>query len=92
MRESVIETKVKEHAEGLGFLVYKFVSPGRRGVPDKLFVSPSGVVFFIEFKQLGKKPEPCQVREIKYLRDNNAYVFTVDKIDYGKGIIDGFIE
>ena len=92
MRESKIESKVKEYAESLGFLVYKFVSPGRRGVPDKLFVSPSGVMFFIEFKQLGKKPEPCQVREIGYLKDNNAYVFTVDNIDYGKGVIDGFVK
>jgi len=91
MRESKIESEVSKYAESEGFLVYKFVSPGRTGVPDRLFVSPNGVHFFIEFKQAGKRPGSAQVREIDRLRANGAFVFVVDNVDYGRGVINGFV-
>ncbi len=91
MRESKIESEVCKYAESKGFLVYKFVSPGRRGVPDRLFVDCSGRTFYIEFKQGKGRLSPMQVREIVLLRDNGAMVFVVDNVDYGKGVIDGFV-
>jgi hypothetical protein len=36
MRESEIETKVCNHAKYLGWLCYKWVSPGNRSVPDRM--------------------------------------------------------
>ena len=91
MRESKIEKKVTEFAEEHGMLHYKFTSPGHRFVPDHLYSTEKGTIFFIEFKQLGKKPGPGQTREIARMRDKNIMVFVVDNIDYGKGVIRGFI-
>lgn len=91
MRESEIEKRVTKFAEDHGMLHYKFTSPQHAGVPDHLYVTRKGTVFFIEFKKLGEKPRPNQLREIKKLQDNGALVFIVDNIDYGKGVIGGFI-
>ena len=91
MKESKVEKEVCDYAAARGFLVYKFVSPGRRGVPDRILIDCHGRPFFIEFKKAGEKPRPDQVREIKAIRANGGLVFVVDNIDYGKGVIDGFI-
>ena len=92
MRESKIEKEVCKYAESKGFLVYKFVSPGRTGVPDRICVDNVGRTFYVEFKQGDGRLSPMQVREIKRLRDNGAMVFVVNNVDYGKGVIDGFVE
>jgi len=40
MRESKIETHLREQIEAIGGLCYKFVSPGRRNVPDRIVLMP----------------------------------------------------
>jgi hypothetical protein len=85
--ENKIESKVREYALSLGFLVYKFTSPARAAVPDRLFIY-KGKHFFIEFKATGKKPTPAQEREHAKLRGGGATVFVVDDINKGKFILD----
>lgn len=87
MLEKQIEAKVCAYAKEKGCLVYKFTSPGRASVPDRMFVY-QGEVFFIEFKRKGKKPTVAQEREIGRLRDNGVRVWTVDDVDGGKWVID----
>jgi hypothetical protein len=86
--ESVIESKVCEYAKSKGFLVYKFTSPNRAAVPDRLLINPYGQVVFIEFKAEGKKPTPAQEREHARLRGHHVNVIVVDNIDQGKFAID----
>lgn len=50
-RESDIENEVCTYAKKNGFLVFKFTSPGSRGVPDRLFINSEGTPIFIEFKK-----------------------------------------
>ena len=88
MLEKQIEQKVCDYAKDRGLLVYKFTSPARAAVPDRMFVAPSGKVFFIEFKASGKKPTVPQTREHQRLRDHGVFVFVVDNVDDGKGVID----
>ena len=57
MLEKQIESKVVKKAKELGFLTYKFSSPSNRGVPDRIFISPYGEVFFIEFKSNERESE-----------------------------------
>jgi hypothetical protein len=90
MLEREIETKVKEYARSKGWLAYKFTSPGHSFVPDGLFISPTGVVIFMEFKQLGKKPTPGQEREIARIIEHHTPCFVVDNVEYGKEIIDAY--
>lgn len=88
MLEKHIERQVCEYARHVGMLVYKFTSPQRRSVPDRIVVTNKGVVFFIEFKAPGKGLTDGQAREIARLRGNNVRVFVCDNVEYGKEIID----
>ena len=45
MRESQLEQKLVSHITKLGGIAYKFSSPNRRSVPDRLCVMPNGRVF-----------------------------------------------
>lgn len=51
--EKEIEKKVCDYAKASGMLVYKFTSPARRSVPDRLFIPEGKSAFFIEFKREG---------------------------------------
>lgn len=88
MLERDIEKRVCDYAKSKGFLVYKFTSPNRAAVPDRMFVTPSGVVFFVEFKAPGKKPTPAQKREHERLENQGMRVWVVDDVEQGKKIVD----
>ena len=85
--EKYIERKVCTHARELGILVYKFQSPGNASVPDRLFVAPGNVVFWIEFKRKGEKPTKAQAIEIEKIRKQGGQVFVVDDVASGKSIV-----
>jgi len=83
--EKDIEKTVCDYAKSLGCLCYKFTSPSRRSVPDRLFILPGGKgVFFIEFKRKGAKPTKGQEIEIAKIRAKGVQVFVVDTKSDGK--------
>ena len=88
MLEKEIEAKVCEYARGKGVLAYKFTSPARAAVPDRLFIRQDGLVWFCEFKAAGKKPTPAQEREHTRLREQKVNVFVIDNVIEGKTMID----
>lgn len=88
MLEKQIEAKVCDYAKERGLLVYKFTSPNRMAVPDRMFVRPDGKIFFIEFKREGQKPTPAQDREHERLRGHGVQVFVVDDVKIGQWVID----
>lgn len=92
MLEKQIEAKVCDHAKSQGMLVYKFTSPARAAVPDRLFVCPDGRIFFIEFKRPGQKPTVPQEREHQRLRNHNVKVFVVDDVITGVMTVNSMIE
>lgn len=53
MLEKYLERKIVIKAKKLGYRADKFKSPGNKGVPDRIFTSKSGKLFFIEFKRKG---------------------------------------
>ena len=75
-----IEAKVKKYAKKKGCYVRKFNSDNIRGVPDDLFVSPKGIVFFIEFKSPGKKPTHRQESELNKILENKGNAFICDNL------------
>ena len=87
-KEAAIERNVSDYAKGAHMLSYKFTSPNRRSVPDRLFITSRGTVFFIEFKRKGKAPTDAQYREIRRIASFGVRVFIVDNIDKGRSIID----
>lgn len=86
--EKDIERKVCDYAKSLGMLCYKFTSPSRRSVPDRLMVTKYGVVFFMELKRKGQKTTASQQVEIEKLRRQGVDVFVVDNVDEGKEYVD----
>tara|TARA_R110000803_G_scaffold80444_5_gene146265 strand:- start:4074 stop:4358 length:285 start_codon:yes stop_codon:yes gene_type:complete len=88
MLEKQIEAKVCEYARSKGVLAYKFTSPARAAVPDRLLIAPDGRVWFCEFKRTGQKPTPAQDREHAKLRVQKVNVFVIDNVIEGKAMID----
>lgn len=88
MLEKQIEAKVCEYAKTKNVLVYKFTSPARAAVPDRLFIRPDGRMWFVEFKRHGAKPTEAQEREHHRLRQHKVNVFVIDNVEEGKTMID----
>lgn len=86
--EKSIEAAVCLYARGKGCLAYKFTSPARAAVPDRLFIAKFGRVFFCEFKREGAKPTPAQLREHALLNEQGATVFLIDNVADGKAMVD----
>ena len=55
-------------------LVYKFISPGNDGVPDRIVVTPSGSVVFVELKQKFGKLRATQRVQLRRLIEHHAHV------------------
>lgn len=91
MRESEIERYLKKQVETNGGKCWKWVSPGRRGVPDRIVIMPGGVVAFVELKAPGKKERPDQEHVQKILRDLGCHVYSaVDSREKVDKLVDGF--
>ena len=91
-QESLIEKQVATYAIEKGCYVRKFSSPSCAGVPDRFFLTPAGVPFFIEFKRPGQKPTTLQAREIREINKRKGNAHWVDNIDDGKTIVDQYLK
>ena len=91
MLEKQIESAVCRYARDKGVLAYKFTSPARAAVPDRLFIRPDGVVWFCEFKREGQKPTIPQEREHTKLRGHKVNVFVVDNVEDGRMMVDSML-
>jgi hypothetical protein len=90
-REAKIEKAVVAYAREKGCYVRKFKSPGQRAVPDRIFITPQGVVFFIEFKAEGEEPTALQFRELNLIQEHTTSADWVDNIKQGKAMVDYFM-
>lgn len=81
MRETAVEKYLREQVEAHGGLCEKHVSPGRRGVPDRLITWQTGFMELAETKATGKKPRPDQVRDHQRRARRGAYVQVLDTIE-----------
>lgn len=78
MPEKEIENYFVKRCKEKNWLIFKFVSPGNAGVPDRLVIQPGGRMFFVELKAPKAKPRPLQEKVFSLLRANGAYVYVVD--------------
>jgi hypothetical protein len=84
MREKDVEKRLVFGIKALGGEAYKFASPSRRGVADRLVVMPGGRVFFVEVKTETGKLSPSQEffrSEITNLGGNYACVHGAADVD-----------
>jgi len=78
--EKQVENALVKLVNESGGIAYKFSSPNRRLVPDRLVLLPYGHIFFVECKSTGKKATKAQLREHEKLRKLGFKVFVIDFI------------
>lgn len=86
--EKEIEQPVCAYARKKGWRAMKFEPDSSRGWPDRIFLGPKNVHFFIEFKAPGKKIRPLQEERIRDLQSLGHRVFVIDNVQAGKDVID----
>lgn len=68
MKEASVEQAVRRITQELGGVCWKWVSPGRIGVPDRICIFPGGRVVFVELKRPdlkdGRSPQQRKVAGI----------------------------
>jgi hypothetical protein len=80
MLESRIQANIKKKLTGLGWLVFKFESPGQRGVPDLIAISPDGETVYLEVKQPGKQATAYQAHLHRKMLAQGARVYVVHNV------------
>jgi hypothetical protein len=81
MREKQIEMALVYRVKELGGLCEKFVSPGRRSVPDRIVTLPGGRIIFVELKAPGNEPTETQRRDHERRRALGCEVRVIDNTD-----------
>lgn len=77
MAERDIERYLTERVRDMGGIAFKFSSPARRGVPDRIVTLPNGVLAFIEVKTACGKLTGLQKQELRRLRELGQKAFVV---------------
>ena len=88
MKESEVEAMLVRGVQLRGGLCWKFVSPGRAGVPDRIVVLPGGRVIFVELKTDTGQLRPIQIYQHRELHARQADVRTL----YGAKDVLAFLE
>lgn len=86
VRENKVETYLDKEVTKLGGLTYKWVSPGRDGVPDRIIIY-KGNVYFVEVKTKEGKISPQQTREISRITLHGADTYIL----FGHEQVDWFV-
>ena len=87
-RESRIEQALRVRLKALGCLFYKWVSPGNVGVPDRIIITPTGAIIFVELKTDHGRLSPMQMNQIRKLEKCRAQVFVI----YGRKQMDALLD
>jgi hypothetical protein len=72
-RERDVEAYLRKRVKATGGECYKWVSPGRRNVPDRICMWPGGYIVFVEVKRPGGRPTEGQKRELQRIRDKGFH-------------------
>lgn len=78
MNESALESRLVREVKRIGGIAPKWVSPGNRGVPDRLVILPNGKTVYVEMKAPGKPLKPLQEKWAKTLSKLGHTVYTID--------------
>lgn len=90
MLEREIERYLVKRVEALGGKAYKFVSPGRAGVADRIVCLANGEIWFVEIKTEGGRLSALQkVFAEDMIRMNQRYlvVWSKEQIDESFGSV-----
>ena len=89
--EREIEAYMGRELRAMGCLWYKFVSPGARGVPDRILILPDGKILFVELKAENGYLDPLQVRQIERLKSWGQQVRVIRGMDGAQKFVAGLV-
>ena len=84
MREKEVEIYFDWAVQRIGGRTWKFTSPGRKGVADRIACLPDGQTWFVELKTKGGRMSELQKlfqSEMALLRQNYACLWTKEQVD-----------
>ncbi|HEM7801995.1 TPA: VRR-NUC domain-containing protein [Burkholderia cenocepacia] len=87
MLEKTVETYLVDRVRAAGGDAYKFTSPARVSVPDRIVVFPPARIYFVELKRPGGKLTRGQEREHERLRALGCDVRVIDS----REAVDAFV-
>ena len=88
MLEREVEKKLVDGVRRMGGRAYKFVSPGKDGVPDRIVVLPDTAPMFVELKTESGKLSSLQKVQITRLEKLGQNV----RVLYGTKDVENFLE
>jgi len=84
MKEKIVENHFVWAVERAGGKTYKFTSPGRKGVADRIACLPDGSTWFVELKTKGGRLSVLQkmfMSDMTLLNQKYACLWTTEQID-----------
>jgi hypothetical protein len=84
MKEKIVENYFVWAVERIGGKTWKFTSPGRKGVADRIACLPDGATWFVELKTKGGRLSELQkmfMSDMALLQQNYACLWTIEQID-----------
>ena len=84
MKEKIVENHFVWAVERIGGKTYKFTSPGRKGVSDRIACLPDGSTWFVELKTKGGRLSALQkmfMSDMALLKQNYACLWTKEQVD-----------
>jgi hypothetical protein len=84
MKEKIVENHFIWAVERIGGKTYKFTSPGRKGVADRIACLPDGSTWFVELKTKGGRLSVLQkmfADDMVSLKQNYACLWTIEQVD-----------
>ena len=84
MKEKIVENHFVWAVERIGGKTWKFTSPGRKGVADRIACLPDGATWFVELKTKGGRLSELQkmfMSDMALLQQNYACLWTIGQID-----------
>ena len=83
-----MERDIEKHfvwtVERMGGITYKFTSPGRKGVADRIACLPDGSTWFVELKTKGGRLSPLQkmfAADMAALNQKYACLWTKEQVN-----------
>ena len=81
MLEKTVEAALVKRVKELGGIAYKWTSPGRTGVPDRIVMIPGGKIIFVELKSPTGKLTVRQEREHDTIRALGFDVIVINSVE-----------
>tara|TARA_R110000796_G_C14509302_1_gene429731 strand:+ start:964 stop:1263 length:300 start_codon:yes stop_codon:yes gene_type:complete len=76
-RENNVENYLLKEMKRIGGLSYKWTSPGKRGVPDRINIY-KGNIYLVEVKTKDGEASSSQLRVAKHIFNQGVFVYFLD--------------